>query len=992
VIAVTGQVSPQWDAVVLTASSGRQAELYRSEIQRRQLSGALPAGAEFLVVPDPGDRRVGSGGATINALGVLAKTREWWETHRVLLVHSGGDSRRLPQYSPVGKLFGVLPARARAGETTTVFDETMELSAAWAERIPNGLLVASGDVVLRFEASAIQWDRPGVTGVAMRLDAETGSHHGVYVVGAEDQVYTFLQKPALATIKAAGGVFVDGRVAVDTGLLRFDPELTVALTELAGFRTLPAVDLYDHITRALTGEWAPEAGAGLFWRELKQILSPAAFHCAVVEGEFLHVGTTRSFRALAARSTGAGGGGTGCLLDSVIGGECKAGHEAVILECDLAGPVCAGRGAILHGLTGIGGSIEVPEETVVHQLPVSGAAGTGPAIGQPGMNGWVIRAYGSEDDPKQPLDRATWFNRPILETLQGLGLRVEDAWDSGDAPTLWNARLFPVATPDEAWECARWMMGYAGGYSVQRWRSAQRLSLAGSAQCADGKILAEARNHRLQGIWQNTAVELAEAGTDLRPLLANLPGLAPAAAAGRALRARAEKLREGGPEELTHAASHLAQAARLLSRAGFEREAEASEAAAFTCIRDAVCASAQASPERSLEPWRFDSVHVSAPPRIDLGGGWSDTPPFCFDWGGTVLNVALEIDGSYPIETSIRRIDEPVIRCNSDGNGAPAEFRTSEELLAPCGPGSVFSIPRVALMLHGIPEAGVRLEETLRKLGGGLEIRCRVQLPVGSGLGTSSILAATVVRALATMSGRALSDHALSDEVMQLEQRMTTGGGWQDQAGGIFPGAKLLITGPGLRQRIRVQSVAWTERRQREFHERLVLYNTGIQRMAKDLLRQVVSRYLARETATVQVLHSIKTLAVEMSYAMAEGDWKHLGELLDRHWRLNQILDPHTANAPINAILERARPWIYGAKLAGAGGGGFLMLLARDAEAADALRTELAQGAAAGGSVVDFRIATDGMRVKSERWVAAGAGQPDPAGVAASCWPDSSAH
>jgi fucokinase len=140
----------------------------------------------------------------------------------------------------------------------------------------------------------------------------------------------------------------------------------------------------------------------------------------------------------------------------------------------------------------------------------------------------------------------------------------------------------------------------------------------------------------------------------------------------------------------------------------------------------------------------------------------------------------------------------------------------------------------------------------------------------------------------------------------------------------------------------------------------------------------VVSRYLARETATVQVLHSIKTLAVEMSYAMAEGDWKHLGDLLDRHWRLNQILDPHTANAPINAILERARPWVYGAKLAGAGGGGFLMLLARDAEAADALRTELAQETASGGSVVEFRIATDGLRVKSEGGGASTPGQPRP--------------
>ena len=87
-----------------------------------------------------------------------------------------------------------------------------------------------------------------------------------------------------------------------------------------------------------------------------------------------------------------------------------------------------------------------------------------------------------------------------------------------------------------------------------------------------------------------------------------------------------------------------------------------------------------------------------------------------------------------------------------------------------------------------------------------------------------------------------------------------------------------------------------------------MLYNTGIQRMAKNLLRQVVSRYLARETATIQVLHSIKTLAVEMSYAMAEGEWKHLGQLLDRHWQLNQVLDPHTNNAPITAILDVPAP------------------------------------------------------------------------------------
>ncbi|MDR3792632.1 MAG: bifunctional fucokinase/fucose-1-phosphate guanylyltransferase [Terracidiphilus sp.] len=920
------------------------------EIERRNLAGTLPQGTEFLVVPDPGGRRVGSGGATIHALGVLGRDQNWWQNNRVFLIHSGGDSRRLPQYSPLGKLFGVLPSRTTPRATTTVFDETLDLSAAWAERIPNGLLVASGDVLLHFDAAQVQLDRPGVTGVAMLLDAETGSHHGVYVVGEDSRVYTFLQKPTPAAVKAAGGMQPDGRVAVDIGLLRFDPDLASALTELAGFRTLPAVDLYDQITRGLTGEWKPEPDAGLFWRELARILrdpsQPAGFHCSVVEGEFIHAGTTRSFRDIAASAGG--------LLDSVVAKGCSVGHEAVVLECDLEGPVNAARGAILHGLTQLDGPIEVPANTVVHQLPIAGEA-----------RQWIMRTYGVEDDPKQPFATATWFNRPLTESLDRLGVSAEDIWNAGVEQTLWNAALFPTTTPAEAWNCARWMMGYSSGYTIERWRSSRRLSLAASAQCADSRVLAEAHNRRLQGLWRETAIELVESGTDIRPLLANLPGIGPAAEAGRTLRARALELRNSGNEDLTLAASRLMQAARLLTRSGHPLDAAAAEEEAFACVRGAVRAGVVSS-SHPLRPWCAKRIIVSAPARIDLGGGWSDTPPFCFDWGGTVLNCALEIDGAYPIRTEIRRIAEPLVRCIAEGHDAVDEYRTAEELLAPCGPGSVFSIPRAALTLSGLATQGQSLEETLTALGGGIEIRCQVRLPLGSGLGTSSILSATVVDALARFSGNILDEASLSDVVSELEQQMTTGGGWQDQAGGIFPDAKLLITGPGLRQRIRVQPVAWSQERRAQFESRMVLVNTGIQRMAKDLLRQVVSRYLSRETATIQVLHSIKTLAIEMSYALAEGDWKHLGELLNRHWHLNQILDPHTTNAPIEELLGRARPWIYGAKLAGAGGGGFLILLARDPDAASELRRALSGNAFAGANPVPYRIAEEPFHVLVE--------------------------
>jgi len=170
------------------------------------------------------------------------------------------------------------------------------------------------------------------------------------------------------------------------------------------------------------------------------------------------------------------------------------------------------------------------------------------------------------------------------------------------------------------------------------------------------------------------------------------------------------------------------------------------------------------------------------------------------------------------------------------------------------------------------------------------------------------------------------------------------------------------MSGPGLQQRLRIEPVGWTHEREREFSERLVLYYTGIRRIAKNLLAQVVGSYLAREVATVQVLHSIKTLATEMGYAMREGEWAYLGDLIDRHWSLNQILDPHTTNAPINALLQEVRPYLAGAKLAG-GGGGFMLLLAKDVESANALRTRLVSDDLP-GTVYAYAVANSGMLVE----------------------------
>lgn len=100
----------------------------------------------------------------------------------------------------------------------------------------------------------------------------------------------------------------------------------------------------------------------------------------------------------------------GVITDSVLAGGADLKGGTVAIECHLEGPVRAATGSVLHGLDGIPGAIEVPEDTVVHQLPVLLADG---------RRGVVIRVYGVADDPKAAGENAMWFGRPVGEVASG---------------------------------------------------------------------------------------------------------------------------------------------------------------------------------------------------------------------------------------------------------------------------------------------------------------------------------------------------------------------------------------------------------------------------------------------------------------------------------------------------------------------------------------------------------------------------------------------
>ncbi|MCP5115492.1 MAG: hypothetical protein GY953_32095, partial [bacterium] len=356
------------------------------------------------------------------------------------MIHSGGDSRRLPAYSLAGKLFSALPVKTPWGDVSTVFDEALAQSTGWVDQFSCGLVVSSGDVVLTFDGQQLEWDRPGVCGAAMRQPANIGSQHGVYVLGDDGRVYSFLQKPSAADVRAAGGMLPGGNVALDIGLIKFDPRIAANLTQIAGMgdseETLPVLDLYEHMTWALTGEWTPKPEDPPMTHAVADLLGGAAFRCSLVEGDFTHVGTTAHFRQLMTEESRftelyevqqrlgavqpAGVRSSGTIIDSVLAPGSVIDSGTIVIECDLDTAAHSGKDSILHGLMDLE-NVEVPDNTVVQQVPV--------AL-EDGRRGVGFRVCGVRDDPKEAVDqgRRTWQGRPLADVLDEFGINPDEVW------------------------------------------------------------------------------------------------------------------------------------------------------------------------------------------------------------------------------------------------------------------------------------------------------------------------------------------------------------------------------------------------------------------------------------------------------------------------------------------------------------------------------------------------------------------------------------
>ncbi|CAL1279495.1 unnamed protein product [Larinioides sclopetarius] len=339
-------------------------------------------------------------------------------------------------------------------------------------------------------------------------------------------------------------------------------------------------------------------------------------------------------------------------------------------------------------------------------------------------------------------------------------------------------------------------------------------------------------------------------------------------------------------------------------------------------------------------------VTAECPARIDIQGGWSDTPPICYELGGSVVNIALLIDGKKPIGSRAFRTREPCITLKI-GLGEMTQvivIKDMKDILNYDQPNAQGALLKAALICANIVNVNCEKsleEQLLGNFGGGFEVQSWSLLPQGCGMGTSSILAGAIVAVLWSVTGKSFDKSSVIHAVLYVEQLLTTGGGWQDQVAGITGGVNRGYSEPTFPLHVKVEPLQIQNSILEKLNAHILLIYTGKVRLAKNLLQNVIRNWYAREETIVRCFKDLITNSFEMKAALLKGDFPEIGRLMDIYWKQKKILAPGCEPASVKEIMDIIEPLCYGQLLVGAGGGGFMCVLTKEPNAKEEIKAAL---------------------------------------------------
>ncbi len=853
---------------------------------------------EYFCTNDPVGHKLGSGGGTTWLLQACMTVEngeslsEWLPREKRILLHAGGQSRRLPSYAPSGKILTPVPVfRWERGQRLSqdllslqlpLYEQMMQMAP---ERIHT--MVVSGDVLVRTSQPLQPIPDADVVCYGLWLDASVAKNHGVFVSSRKSPsvLKHMLQKPSIETLNE---IQKDHYYLTDIGIwLLSDKAVELLAKKSKKGDEFIEYDMYSEFGCALgTNPSSPDD-------ELSQL------SVAIVPlqgGEFYHFGTSREMISSTLR------------IQNLVNDQReimhhgRKPHPSIFVQ----NAICNFRFTEENTNLWIENSYVGEGWTLTHDNIITGvpendwklqlAPGECIDVVPIGDKEYAIRCYHIDDRFAGAEQQKQQF--PVVDTLDGITSPrdVQNAVRMISAEEIsTEANLHRLFNQRKAFRKLNW------------------------------SALAENWTHSV--FYQ---LDLADAKREFDEQ--NIPMPAP-----------------------------LDDDAPLMTRihdAMFRGESDK----AFSLLREGLLDTDAKPQVPSLSVAEDQIVWGRSPVRIDIAGGWTDTPPYCLMEGGNVINLAIELNGQPPLQAYIRPSKELRIVLRSIDLGAMEAVETSEQLKDFMHVGSPFSIPKAALVLAGFGNGVLKGE--LEAFGSGIEITLLSAIPAGSGLGTSSILAATVLGALNDFCGLGWDKNEIGHRTLMLEQMLTTGGGWQDQFGGVLGGVKLLQTGRGFAQNPQVRWLPtdlWTQPEYRPCH---LLYYTGITRTAKSILAEIVRRMFLNHGDELRLLRQMKAHTLDMYEAIQQNDFVRMGQLVRKTWTQNQLLDSGTNPESVEALTRLIDDLCLGYKLPGAGGGGYLYMIAKDPEAAARIKQILTDNSPRKNArFVEMDLSTKGLQI-----------------------------
>ncbi len=922
----------------------------------------------WFVGSDPPGKKAGSGGGTAHILEAAYRDsrfldgfEKWLSQRASLVIHSGGESRRLPAYAPCGKSLLPMPV-FRWSKGQHLDQKLLDFQAGFYERILHAApgsyttLIGSGDVMFISSDRFEQLPEADALVFGVWVDDEVASRHGVFFSRREhpDQLAMVRQKPSLEDLRALSR---DYFYLMDSGIVLLNHAATMKLMMKSGWDREKEeftgggpcfYDLYSDMLTAFgteAGRTDPELG------DLHVQLVP------IHEGEFYHFGSNSDLIESALRlqnrvtdqrlrftreadhhpSIFQQNSRIGCMFSD-------ANHHIWIENCYIPESWELHHHHILTGIPENDWKLEIPENTCLDLVPL-------------GNGQYGIRLYGYGDTFSRSLEEgAVWMSRSLENWLNDRGLSPSEA---GFIPHshIQELPLFPVAETEELLPIIKDMLGKVEHGHL--WRDAFRLSARDLSIKVDpleiyrqrqelkGLSLPRLASNHHKSIFY--FLDLERIAADYRKLGLDLPVELPAG------------------EPVIKRINDYMFRARVSGNSVLSKRYEDQT---FQVLRHEMIDTLRQQP---VEPFRSvlddQILWGRSPVRLDLAGGWTDTPPYCIIEGGKVVNLSVELNGQLPLQVFARPLQDPAIILRSIDLGQKMEIRTFEDLRQYDTLGGGFSIPMAALALAGFsPEfSALRfndLETRLKQFGCGIELSMLAAVPKGSGLGTSSNLAATVLGTLGEFCGLGWDKHEIAYRTLIIEQMLTTGGGWQDQYGGIFHGVKLLETDAGIQQRAGIKWLPDQLFTDRDTRSMMLLYYTGVTRIARDILGEIVKSMFLNSSVHLEIFLEMKHHAVETFHSLLHNDYQGLAGRVAYSWQLNQRLDEGTNPPVIQEIVRRVDDLMLGYKLLGAGGGGYLLMFAKSPEAAVRARKVLESDRPnKRARFVDFTVSGTGFQV-----------------------------